>query len=335
MSYTDQHPAGAKPYKNKSNASVLQPYSVGQAATNLKVGQTELEVWPMEKFTYTDGEVTDHISTTETKGVDGSGNHYSDSVKSTISIKAKWLSRSSWLKFPGLVRRGEYVQIWRVGDSDQYYWEIMGTTNHLRRKDVVLFVVSNTEEEAVSELTPANSVIFEINTVDKHITLLTPDNEGEGCKYTIQLNYGDSNFSLSDDIGNSVVLDSLEHLIQLRNASDSYTRIDKHEIHHVANDRVWIKTKHFQVDTETTHMTGDSFIGDYDNGTWNGDRYAINYSSITLNGDTTVTKSLTGNGGATIRGGMTTFGELTNNGVNISSTHYHIGNLGKPVSAPQ
>ena len=90
--------------------------------------------------------------------------------------------------------------------------------------------MSNTKDEKTTDLTAQNSVFFELNTVDKHITLSTPENDGEKCRYVVQLNYGDANFSLSDTIGNSIVMDSVNELIQMRNASDSFIKLDKFEI---------------------------------------------------------------------------------------------------------
>ena len=288
MSYEEKYPSGTKPMETKANVSILQPYSVGLAAANLLVGQTELSVFPNEKMAHTDGEVTDNVVNVATKGMDGSGNNYSDNVETSLAIKAKWLSRNSWLKFPGLVRRGEEVQIWRVGDTDQYYWELMGLSNHLRRKDIILIAVSNTRDEATTDLTAQNSVFFEVNTVDKHITLSTPENDGEKCRYVMQLNYGDANFSLSDTIGNSIVMDSVNELIQMRNASDSFIKLDKFEIIGESAEAIKFKTKLFDiqaetvnVDSTTTKMTGNDGSFDYTATKLSGSSLSISYSSVT------------------------------------------------------
>ena len=324
MSYEDKYPSGTKPMESKANVSILQPYSVGLAAANLLVGQTELSVFPSEKMTHTDGEVTDHTAITSTKGMDGSGNNYTDNVESSLAIKAKWLSRNPWLKFPGLVRRGEEVQIWRVGDTDQYYWELMGLSNHLRRKDIILFAVSNTKDEKTTDLTAQNSVFFELNTVDKHITLSTPENDGEKCRYVVQLNYGAANFSLSDTIGNSIVMDSIAELIQLRNTSDSFIKLDKFEIIGEASEAIKFKTKlfdvqtdTFNVDSNTTNMTGTNGSFDYSATKLSGSSLSINYSSVT--GDCV--------GSFGLNAGSVAFesGSFTHNGKNVGGTHKHPG----------
>lgn len=324
--YQKSNPAGTRTL-GKGSASILQMYSVGIAAANLQVGQTELSVFPSESRTYADGEVTDNISDYTTTGVDGNGNNYSEKVTASNAIRAKWLSRNPWLKTPGLVRRGEEVIIWRVGDTDQFYWELMGTSNHLRRRDIMLLVFSNTSDEATTELTGANSVFFEINTMDKHITLMTPTNDGEQCGYALQLNYKDSNFSLSDTLGNGVIMDSVEKLLQLYNADDSTVMIDKTKILIQANDEVKIKTNKLIAETQETQMQGEQFTGNYPTTQWAGTSFTASYAGSTLG---------VGNGVNFSGGTMNINTEgLFHNGVNVGSDHVHTEQGdGKDTSTP-
>lgn len=55
--YQSKDPAGTGRSSFGSTASILKLYSVGRAAANLQVGQTELEVFPNEVKTHTDGEI--------------------------------------------------------------------------------------------------------------------------------------------------------------------------------------------------------------------------------------------------------------------------------------
>lgn len=319
--YSNASPQGTNTVKTEQEASILRPYSIGSAAANIQVGQTTLEVFPSEKLPYTDGEVTDAVSTYTTTGVDSKGSHYSNSVKSSNAITAKWLSRDPWLKFPGLVRRGELVQIWRLGDTDQYYWELLGTTNHLRRRDILLLVISNTIDESVTELTPENSYFFEFNTVDKHITLSTNDNDGEACRYVVQLNTKDGNFSISDSVGNAILLDSLKELIMLKNTANSHVTLAKTKITIEALDSILIRTKLLDVQTQETKMTGNKFSGEYSETTWQGSQYSGNYSQMTLNGSAlTVSYS---NFGVSQSGVDFNVGSIKHQGKEIGSSHTH------------
>lgn len=303
------------------NASILKPYSVGQAAANLTIGQTELMVTPTEKFTHLDGEVTDHVTTVTTSGKDGNGNNYSDITEASVAIKAKWLSRNPWVKFPGLVRRGEYVQIWRVGDTDQYYWELMGLSNHLRRKDILLLVISNTREEDTKELTAQNSVFFTIDTVDKHVTLSTPKNDKELAAFFVQLNWGAGNFSLSDDKGNSFVLDSPKALWLIKNSLNSLIKVEGGGIDIEAPEYVKINTKLFDLQSTTTTMKGQEATLTYPQTTLEGSNLALSYSAV-----------VGGSGGGTFafNGSAVDFNvsELKHGGINIGSSHFHNGVTG-------
>lgn len=326
--YQNPNPQGTGRTGLSSRVSILTPYSVGNAAANLEVGQTELEVFPAEVRTYTDGEVTDNVSEYVTKGVDGQGNNYSNNVKVSNSIKAKWLSRNPWLKTPGLVRRGEEVMIWEMGDTGQYYWELLGTTNHLRRRDMIIMVISNTDDENVKELTAENSYFFEFNTADKHITLNTPTNDGEPAAYCIQLNTKDGNFSFSDSLGNAIVLDSIKELIQAINNSKSTFFIHGPKARLYAQESIEIETKLLDIKAETLMMKGTTFDGDYAQTTWKGINLNFNYAAT----------SMASEGELTLSGSSVGFNApiLQHNGTNVGDTHQHMEQGdGQLVSTPR
>lgn len=336
--YQSKDPAGTGRSSFGSTASILKLYSVGRAAANLQVGQTELEVFPNEVKTHTDGEITDHISTLTTSGQDGNGNSYSTSVNASNSIRCKWMSRNGFVKLPGLVRRGEEVLIWRVGDTDQFYWELMGTTNYLRRRDIFIFVVSNTTDESVTELTKDNSYFFEFNTVDKHITLTTATNDGEPVGYTFQINTKDGIVALLDSIGNNIAMDSPNHYIVLKNVDKTKVELTKTVLNINANDQINITTKELNIHTQTTNMDGKQFTGKYDQTDWSGSNMTVKYNALdvtatsTFNGSVKITSGLNAGGGSQLTGGVSTNGNLTNNGTNVGSTHKHGGVQNGPGS---
>lgn len=72
----------------------------------------------------------------------------------------------------------------------------------------------------------------------------------------------------------------------------------------------------------------------------NADEYIVNANTATINGETTVNGKTTINGhaditqGIGVTGGSSIAGALTNNGVNVGSTHVHTDPQGGNVGAP-
>lgn len=249
------------PAERKYNASKIDPsklylYSLGYAAANIEVGQTDLMVIPIEKFSMIDGELTDGEVELSASSVNLGGGQSNNAIKASIAIKAKWFSMNPWLKLPGLVRRGELVRIYRLGDTNEYYWENLGMDNvDLRKKDIVVLNIPNETSNEVQKSNAKNSVYFEVNTLDKHITLSTPTNDGEPCGYIVQINMKAGVFTISDDVGNYIAIDSPKEKIILRNKSESRIELNREDIRISSRKSVKITTKEFTVDaTDKMHF---------------------------------------------------------------------------------
>lgn len=262
MSLIEQYlnPAERKYQADKVDPSKLYLYSLGYAAANLDVGQTELMVTPIEKLSMIDGELTDGEVELNSESVNLNTGQSNNTVKASIAIKAKWFSMNPWLKLPGLVRRGELVRIYRLGDTNEYYWENLGMDNiDLRKKDILIVNVPNETSNEVQKSNARNSVYFEVNTLDKHITLSTPTNDGEPCGYVLQVNMKAGTFTISDDVGNYIAMDSVKERIIMRNNSDSKIELNRADIFIESRNSVQVKTKDFKVTTSNTiyHETRD------------------------------------------------------------------------------
>ena len=135
---------------NASNSKLVRK-SIGHAASNLPLDSNMLEVYPVEEVGYTDGEINDHQETIEMTGIDAQGNEYSDVIKTSNSVLAEWLPWGSNRYTAPNVRRGEKVMLWQYAEVDKYYWTIMGTEDHLRRLETVIYNFSNTRDESVTK----------------------------------------------------------------------------------------------------------------------------------------------------------------------------------------
>ena len=286
-----------------TQASTFTIFSLGEAAGNLIVGQRELEVIPKESFSQIDGEVTDATAEIEAQGIDRENNAYTTKVKTANSIKATYLSFDPHKPFPSLIRRGEKVIIYRLADTDKYYWSPLGLDDTTRRKDVLIIAVPNSPKENENSRTPETAYYIEVNTVDKHITIQTNKNDGEPYAYVVQINTKDGFISLGDDVGQFINLVSKEQRITLQNASDSEVTIEKGKGLFKTNVEIRMETKSFIVKADKA---------DFQTQKWN-----MQGSDFAVKANGTFT------------------GSLKNNGINVGSTHYHIGNLGNPTSTPQ
>lgn len=349
-------------------ASVFRPYSLGIAGENLKLGSHTLEVVPVEVVGMVDGELTSEMSELLDKGVDGEDIEYTVKVKASITIKAQWMPFGSNRQTPPNVRRGERVELYRVADSDQFYWRTLGLDDGLRRLETVVFAFSNTRDESVKRLTPDNSYYMEISTHTKQITLKTNKSDGEPFAYTLQVNTKAGAVTIADDYGNFFEMDSKERRLQLKNRDGSHYDMHKKSLFLTIPETVHQKCKDWIVEASNS-ITHRTTTMNYESVTWSADMSgSITFNTPTFNGNigastfngtvgiAGLTTMQSGWAIAPLAGGPASAGAGTSsmdiniqmnlNGSNIVITggtvfidgvdcgplHKHTGNLGAPTS---
>ena len=279
--------------------SQLHLYSVGYACENLDPASKELEVYPVEVAGYSQGELTATQAAETDDGEDFFGQKYSVKVNVSHSIKATWLNFSSNRATPPNIRRGEKIFIWRFADVDKYYWMESNETEHLRRLETVIFRLSNTRDESVTQLTSENTYYLLWSTHTKQITLVTTKSDGEPFAYTFQFNTEDGIVTLQDDIENFFELNSSERRLTLQTADKARLVLDKLTGLLECPESVTVRTKKYIQECETslikasksiTHETLDYTIK------------ADQLQGIIVN--TTFTGTMTINGLTTMNGGI-------------------------------
>lgn len=211
--------------------SMLKPWSIARAAENRKLDSHELEVLPIEYLQYIDGELTADQFPLEDKGVDGSGQEYTVRISSSNSVKATWLQWGSNRVTPPDIRRGERLLIYQFADMDKYYWVSLGLDDYMRRLETVIFAISNLRNPDTTEkLSVDNTYSVEFNTHTKQITLRTSKSDGEPYAYTFQFNTKIGVVTLADDDSNFIELNSTERRITAQNKDTSQFKIDKKDI---------------------------------------------------------------------------------------------------------
>lgn len=218
-------------------------YSRGVAAENLKRGSYILEVSPIEVLNMQDGELTDEAVQMSSSVRDVDGSSTTVSAYSTRSISANWLplGLSNRITAPD-VRRGERLMIYRFADTDNFYWTTAENDIRLRCLETAVFAFSGTQEET-KEVSPENYYFLEFSTHDKKVTFSTSQKNGEACTYTLQFNTGTGEFVVEDSIGNHVYLNSPDHLIRLKNASDCQFELNKEDLNGMVPGNTTITTQ--------------------------------------------------------------------------------------------
>lgn len=131
---------------------------------------------------------------------------------STNKINAIWRPTGNTNQItPPNVYRGESVDLYRYGNTQQYYWDKTQHEHNLRGREKVITAYSNREGgDPNEEATLDNSYTVEFNTKDKKIEIKTATNDGEACGYTININTKDGIVTIQDTVENSIVLNSPE-----------------------------------------------------------------------------------------------------------------------------
>lgn len=240
--------------------SKFHMYSLGVAADNLVSGSNELEVCPIERLGFLDGEITSDTESFEDSGVDADGNKYTVKVESGNSLKAKWFPFGSNRSTPPDIRRGMRVMIWKYADGDIYFWTDTGLDQKLFRKETVVYVWSNTETD-VEQLTPENSWFLKISTHEKIATFATNKSDGESHAIMFQVNIKDSSTFLKDDIGSYFELDPLAKKLELKTAGGSLVSLIDRNIKIEAPENIILKAKSVRIQGENAYLeSANTFI---------------------------------------------------------------------------
>ena len=230
--------------------SKFHMYSIGVAAENLISGKDELEICPIERLGFLDGEITSENESFEDSGVDADGNVYTVKIESGNSLKAKWFPFGSNRATAPDIRRGMRVIIWKYADGDIYFWTDTGLDQKLFRKETVVYVWSNAVDD-VESLTPENSWFFKISTHEKTVTFATNKSDGETHSIMFQANIADSSTFIKDDLGNYFEIDPLAKKLELKTAGGSMVSMIDRNITVEAPENLILRAKNI-------HMRGDN-----------------------------------------------------------------------------
>ena len=262
----------------RNQQSQMSNVSIGIAANNKDVGSDMLMVVPIEAMQMTDGEIASQLRDEQSQGQDASGETYQHTIKTDLAIPCKWypISNTNRRSAPD-VRRGERVQIFTFGDSNEYHWQSLGMDDHLRKLETLIMSWSGTADESVDGTKPENSYFFEVSTHNGTVTFQTSQQNGEFSSYAVQIDAKNGKVMVADALGNKFMIDSKETVIEATNADNTTVRLDKQtilakaqqtitlqaqqSISLEAEQEVKIKTKTFTVNADQTKFSKDIEVG--------------------------------------------------------------------------
>lgn len=215
--------------------SQLHMHSLGLVSRIKDLGSHEVTVIPIEIRLAAQEEV---ISGQYEQQTNFATNDGEDNIKvvSDNSLKAQWLKFNSNRVTAPDVRRGDLVMIYRLGDSDKYFWVDYNSKNVKRLETVTVAFSADPNNPVADDL--SNAYFLELSSHNKTVTFQTSQANGEPYGYTFQLNTDSGSFRLLDTAGNTFWLDSAATCIGAKNASGTWLHLDKKQINAYAPDSI-------------------------------------------------------------------------------------------------
>lgn len=250
---------------SESLKSSLYLFSVGYVTKNKEYNSRLIQALPVESASATDGEVTHNPIQDILKGVDAQGNAFEVKATATRDLECEWYPFEDNRVTPPDVRRGELVEIYRLGNSPKYFWRSMNMRNGLRTLEHVVTAYGATPKPGGSGLDMESCYTMVISPLNGYINLQTSKANKEPYTYTLQINTKDGIIGIQDDVGNYFELNSKESRLQLKNVDNSYIKIEKQWIDLKADKYIkftvggtTMELKPDSIETKTTTMIMNS-----------------------------------------------------------------------------
>jgi len=200
----------------------------GMVAENKPLETNNILVWPSQRTPWMQGDVQSKMQTVTVKTKDSAGKPIEAKAVTDGAHEATWLATdSSWTTAPD-VQRGEIVEIIRFADKNQYFWRERGDGIIRRRLETKRLMVSGSKDAGLPS--PGTHYMLEVSGHTGAINLSTPMTNGETTTYLLTLNGKGGMASLSDGLGNEVLIDSKNKICRMRNESQSTFELNDQDI---------------------------------------------------------------------------------------------------------
>ncbi len=244
------------------NVSIFTLYSIGHCAVNKPRNSHMIEVTLDEDHPFADGHLVSDSSDIQVEGQDAAGAKYNESAKVTKTVPAKFLNvgYTNRITSPD-IRRGERVIVYRLGNTDLYYWTPWEDNPlKLRKLETVIIAISASKNEDDEYVGENNNPLeeycyyFTMSSHDKQIRLHTSQADGEPAGYDICLDTELGIFTFLDTFDNSIKVHSEESIIQFINTHKTEYLADKQNLTLNVPDTFTVNCKKYNL-TATTSIS--------------------------------------------------------------------------------
>lgn len=242
-----------------SNPNNIIDAGIGIVAADKNDNSKFISVFIKEHLPFFEGEISSDYVDIERKSKDANGKEFKVTLQRGMAVKAEWLGAGNRLNAPN-VRKGEEVKLSEVSGTDKFYWEEIGKSNQLRRKEKVTYGWSASKTPVESNEPPSskNHYTATVDTENGHITVATSQANGEKSAFTFQINGKDGNATLTDNFGNMLQIDSAGKTISAKNKEGSFVQLTGKNGYVSTAELINLKSKKIVLDCETLQVTGDT-----------------------------------------------------------------------------
>lgn len=190
------------------------PYTVhgGVAAEDIAPDSTVLQIICPELLPHTAfGTVAAGIATGNVTLKNRDGGAISSPVNTANHIVATWEGATN-TRYPPMIRKGEPVEVYKVGDQDKFYWKSTGRGRSFRTTDRAVMEVGATDPTKPGvDKDDTNTYSGYLDSHNKKVGFKTSTVNGEACAFTMEADLAAGTFYISDngsDPGNRIFLDT-------------------------------------------------------------------------------------------------------------------------------
>lgn len=203
--------------------SGLTLYSLGIVTEDKPEGTDLIKVAPVEEITMSDGVLGQISIKYDVNMPNHQGVKKQTSIEGGVTMVATWIpfGHSNRITAPD-VYRNETVMIWRMADTDEYYWTTVMREPGIRKLETVNYGFSNLSgaPDGKTAFDKTSSYWLEVSTRHKYVQLKTVTNDGEPFAYNLKIDTAEGSVTIEDDVNNQIILTSKDNKLTINTNTD-------------------------------------------------------------------------------------------------------------------